>query len=124
MRQLVAGSALILVASATSLHAQGPDRPAAFPRYETALHAHDAAAASLSHLRADLRRAASGSQWKKGAVIGTIVLGVAGAILGNRFCESGEGNDACTGETVLGGVLGAGVGFGIGGIIGSGMRGE
>jgi hypothetical protein len=59
------------------------------------------------------------THWLEGALIGGGILGVLGAAFGGGMCSYDETDDGpCWDEALLGGVLGFGIGFSAGGLIG------
>lgn len=56
--------------------------------------------------------------WKEGGVIGAVLLGILGAVLIDRICGDNSASEHCGTETVGGAVIGAGVGFAVGALIG------
>jgi len=62
-----------------------------------------------------------GTYRTEGAIVGAILLGILGAVLVDKFCGNDRnGNDEhCSTKTFGGAVLGAGVGFAVGGLVGA-----
>jgi uncharacterized membrane protein YeaQ/YmgE (transglycosylase-associated protein family) len=57
--------------------------------------------------------------WKEGGVIGAVLLGIIGAVLLDGICGDNSAGEHCGTETVGGAVIGAGVGFAAGALIGA-----
>ena len=61
---------------------------------------------------------------REGAIIGALLLGAAGAVVGNQICRHNRSTDfdnGCSDEVIIGGFVGAGVGGVIGYFVGKGM---
>jgi hypothetical protein len=58
------------------------------------------------------------THWVEGGIIGAAALGILGAALTGGLCAYSDTNRRCTGATIGGGVMGAGVGFVLGALIG------
>ena len=63
-----------------------------------------------------------GTYWKEGALIGAIAIGVAGILIANRICGDSDDSDHCSTGKFGGAAIGAGVGFGLGALVGSRFR--
>jgi hypothetical protein len=72
----------------------------------------------LSALNAELRRATRPSHWLTGGLIGAAVLGAGGLALAAGLCNEDSGTDNCTGPIIGSALVGAGLGFTIGALIG------
>jgi hypothetical protein len=62
-----------------------------------------------------------GTYRTEGAIVGALLLGIVGAVLVDKFCadDGGGGDEHCTTKTFGGALLGAGVGFTLGGLVGA-----
>jgi hypothetical protein len=62
-----------------------------------------------------------GTYRTEGAIVGALLLGIAGAVLVDKFCadDGGGGDEHCSTKTFGGAVLGAGVGFTLGRLVGA-----
>ena len=74
--------------------------------------------ADATALSASLRGAVRPNHWLTGGLIGAALLGVAGVALAAGLCDDDSGVDNCTGPIVGTALLGAGLGFTIGALIG------
>jgi len=86
-----------------------PPTPSGGPRYHLA-------AAHLSRVAAPSpsRR----SYWLEGGIIGAVVVGVPSAFLAHSICLQFETSECQGSDYLLGGVVGAAVGFGLGALVG------
>jgi uncharacterized membrane protein YeaQ/YmgE (transglycosylase-associated protein family) len=61
--------------------------------------------------------------WKEGGIVGSVILGVAGALLVDGLChDSDTAEEHCGTKSIGGGALGAGVGFVLGSVVGGQFR--
>jgi hypothetical protein len=101
------------------LHAQGPRGPVPIKAGLTTANSELRTASSTT---ANLRRAVAAdsvgqTQWLKGGIIGGLMLGAASAYLVHGFQGLDDFEDS-SGEVMFGFVIGAGLGFVIGALIG------
>ena len=69
----------------------------------------------------DTRSRSNGGQsyWAEGGDIGAAALGILGIVVAAGLCSDGESNNSCFGPAVEGAILGAGVGFTVGALVGA-----
>ena len=62
-----------------------------------------------------------GTYRTEGAIVGAILLGIVGALLVDKFCgnDRNGSDEHCSTKTLGGAVLGAGIGFTFGGLVGA-----
>jgi hypothetical protein len=56
--------------------------------------------------------------WKEGGIIGAVAAGAFMTYFAGGFCAMADGNRSCTGAMIGGALIGSGVGFALGGLIG------
>jgi len=59
------------------------------------------------------------SYWAEGGGIGAAALGILGIVVAAGLCSDGESNNSCFSPAVGGAILGAGVGFTVGALVGA-----
>jgi hypothetical protein len=72
----------------------------------------------LAALTAELRRATRPSHWLAGGLIGGALLGAGGLAFTAGMCNEDSGSDNCTRPIIGSALVGAGLGFTIGALIG------
>ncbi len=58
------------------------------------------------------------THWLEGGLVGGVALGIFGGLVGHALCTNSDVRQTCTGPTLGSAVLGAGVGFVTGALIG------
>ena len=111
--------ALVLVGvRPVAAQAPGPIGPTFAAASFTAELAPPAPERDLSALNTELRRATRPNHWLAGGLIGAALLGAGGLALAAGLCNEDSGTDNCTGPIIGSALVGAGLGFTIGALIG------
>jgi hypothetical protein len=119
MRRLATALAVISLNAAAAAHAQRPSLVQAGPAF--AHWSADAAAPTIAALHASIVAETQRTHWVRGGLIGAGIGAVAFGVLGAVVCSAGDEPD-CAGAAVGTAVLGAGVGFLTGALVGGAFR--
>jgi hypothetical protein len=113
-------AAFLLVQSLwpNSAFAQGPMGPTIAALSFAPELSPDAPAADATALNASLRGAVRPNHWLSGGLIGAALLGVVGVALAAGLCDDDSGVDSCAGPIAGTALLGVGLGFTIGALVG------